>query len=237
MKKPKIAAIIPARFASTRLPAKALIKILGKTLLQRTYERAAICSFDDIYIATDDEKIYSHAKDFSKVLMTCKNCENGTYRIIDALEKNKFLENFDFIVNIQGDMPLISKNTIEKLIERLKSDDVDVATCASLITKKEDIFSKNIVKVIFDEFNNAISFSRNSISQMGKYFYHIGIYGYRRDFLKIYKNLPNCVLQKDLEQLKILENGYKIKVIEVNEKPLSVDVKDDIKKVEKYLCQ
>ncbi|KPK32658.1 MAG: hypothetical protein AMS24_03565 [Chlamydiae bacterium SM23_39] len=246
MKNKKIIAVIPARYGSKRLSIKPLIKILKKTLLQRTFERVKLCSFlDDIYIATDHIKIYSHAKKFTnKIIMTSSKCKNGTERIIEALNKNKNLKKADIIINIQGDLPCISPTIIKKAVDIL-DEKTKISTCAAIIKNKKEINSKNIVKVVFDNFYNALYFSRSPIPFLKNfknktYFHHIGIYAYKKNFLlKILPFLKETPLQKleDLEQLKILEHGYKIKVSIVEENPLSIDTKEDIKKVEKFLCQ
>ena len=247
MKKVKIIGIIPARYGSTRFPGKPLALISGKTLLQRTFERAQLCSlFDEIFIATDDKRIEDHALKFdAKVIMTSEDCINGTERITQAITKIKTIKNDDIIVNVQGDHPLLSPKTIESTIKILKEDDVAVmSTAATLLRDKDEIFSPNIVKVIFDKNSYALYFSRSPIPfsknfDKTKYYYHVGIYAYRANFLKKLAELPQTdnQISEDLEQLKVLEHGYKIKVALVQEKPLGVDTPQDLTKVERYLCQ
>lgn len=247
MKKEKITCIIPARYGSTRFPGKPLSLISGKTLLQRTFERAKLCSaFDNIFIATDDKRIHDHANDFNaKVIMTDIDCLNGTERIIQALNSIEDLHENDIIVNVQGDHPLITTETIHSTIESLQKDETAVmSTAATLLTDKNEILSPNIVKVVFDKNGTAIYFSRSPIPfsknlDKTNFYYHIGIYAYRSNFLKKLAVLPPTENQisEDLEQLKVLEHGYKIKVALVNEKPLGVDIPQDIIKIERDLCQ
>lgn len=239
----KVVVIIPSRYNSKRFKGKPLALIKGETLLQRTYKSASLCSkIDALYIATDDDRIYDHAKNFSNVIMTREDHPNGTSRIIEVLEKNASLKNFDVVLNIQGDHPCISAKTIEAIIEPLKEKNVNMTTAATLLKNKKEIISPNNVKVVMDKFSNALYFSRSPIPFSKNfdipYYQHIGIYGYKRDFLLSLNSLKDGFLQKteDLEQLKILENGFSIKVVLVDEHPLNVDVKEDIYKVEKVLC-
>lgn len=247
MKKEKIIGIIPARYESSRFPGKPLALIAGKTLLQRTFERALLCTlFDEIFIATDDRRIEDHAMGFNaKVIMTGKDCSNGTERIAQALEKLNNIQNGDIIVNVQGDHPLISSQTIQQTIQILKNEKVAVmSTAATLLRDKEEISSPHVVKVIFDKDNNALYFSRSPIPfsrnfENTKYYYHVGIYAYKANFLKMLSTLPSTEnqLSEDLEQLKVLEHGYKIKVALVDERPQGVDTPQDLTKIEKFLCQ
>ncbi len=243
----KIIAIIPARFASKRFPGKLLYNVCGKTVLQRTYEQVKRCSFfENIYIATDDPKIFLHAKEIgSTPIMTSETCLNGTERIIEALGNFKAMENSDIIVNVQGDHPLISQKTIMDVANILKNDPLSVmSTAATLFENNEQALSPNNVKVVFDKDQNALYFSRSLIpfsKNLDKtaLYYHIGIYAYRTAFLKKLSCLAptSCQMAEDLEQLKVLEHGYKIKVALVEESPIGVDVKEDIQRVEERLCQ
>jgi 3-deoxy-manno-octulosonate cytidylyltransferase (CMP-KDO synthetase) len=243
----KIIAIIPARFASSRFRGKLLYNILGKTLLQRTYEQVAKCSiFEDIYIATDDQRIYSHAQEIGAIpIMTSEKCLNGTERIIEALNITREMQKAQIVVNIQGDHPLILPKTIESVANILKNDPGSVmSTGATLFKNNEEALSPHAVKVVFDKNQNALYFSRSLIPfsknlDKTSFYYHIGIYAYRTSFLKELSNLQPtaCQLSEDLEQLKVLEHGYKMKVALVDENPIGVDVKEDICRVEKQLCQ
>jgi 3-deoxy-manno-octulosonate cytidylyltransferase (CMP-KDO synthetase) len=241
----KVIAIIPARYQSLRFPKKLLYKINNKTILEHTYLSAKKCNFlDDIYIATDSKIIFDIAQSFNaKCLMTSVNCINGTARIIDALENNKFLQESDIIVNIQGDHPKIDVNTIKKTVDILINDKDAISSTAVTKINLDLAKNENIVKCIFDNQNNAIYFSRSLIPYCKNkdidYYYHIGLYVYRKDFLLKLKHLNDTKYQllEDLEQLKILEHGYKMKVAIVNDIPVGVDVFEDIKKVKKLLCQ
>jgi len=238
----KKVAIIPARYKSSRFPGKPLAKILGKSLLQRTYENVlAHGLFDDIYIATDDNEIFQHAKSFnSKCIMTSEYCRSGTERIIEAI-KNLRLNDSSIIVNIQGDHPCISSNTIKAVIDILENDSAaNVSTAVSAVSF-EEAQNPNVVKCVFDKYQSALYFSRSCIpfpKNNTVFYYHIGIYAYRLSFLKNYHLLPDGNLQctEDLEQLKILENGYKIKVALVVEEELGVDVPQDIGKIENFFA-
>jgi len=243
--KNKIIGIIPARYNSSRFFGKMLYKIGSKTLLEHTFENAKKCSlFDCLYVVTEDEVIKKEAiKINAKCLMT-KTCSSGTSRIIEALSENQDLKKSEIIVNIQGDHPRIKNSTIEECIKILQKD--KTANCSTAVVQIDFEMAKNenIVKCVMDKNQNALYFSRSLIPYSKKpdkisYFYHIGLYVYRTEFLYQLGFLKDGYLQKaeDLEQLKILENGYKIKVAIVDDMPYGIDVKDDVKKVEKILCQ
>jgi 3-deoxy-manno-octulosonate cytidylyltransferase (CMP-KDO synthetase) len=246
----KILGIIPARFASTRFPAKMLAPIDGKTLIQRTYENAKLCSnLSDVVIATDDQRIYDHAKDFgAPVVMTCLSCLTGTDRLADALRKNPHLKEAEIIINIQGDEPCINPNIIQRVSEVLLEDSTAVmSTAVSQLKTIEEANNPSIPKCVLDRNHNALYFSRALIPSGHKltfrpeipYYRHIGIYGYRRDFLMQYGELPPTPLQlaEDLEQLKVLENGFRIKVAIVDYFNMEVNNPEDIQKVEQWLCK
>jgi 3-deoxy-manno-octulosonate cytidylyltransferase (CMP-KDO synthetase) len=243
----KTVAILPARLGSSRLKEKMLIDILGKPLIQHTYENAKKCSIlDSIFIATDDERISQTAQGFkAPVIMTSQNPKNGTERIVEALYKIPELKKSEYIVNIQGDCPCIQSQTIEKTLEILESDSSAVMSTAVTIVSSKEAISPNTVKCVMDINHNALYFSRSLIpyfrntQALDQVYNHLGLYIYRTSFLLKYKDLKPSHLQEaeDLEQLKILENGYKIKVALVQETPIGVDVKEDVKKVEEYLCR
>ena len=247
MKRKEIIGIIPARYSSTRFFGKLLALIHGKTLLQRTFENSKKTElFDEIYIATDDEKISIHANGFgANVIMTPSNCISGTERLAYALQKTEEIQSAKIIFNIQGDHPCISQKTIKAIINTLQDDEnVTISTAVSLIEKKEDIFSPHVVKCVMDKSNYALYFSRHPIPFARKeknvsYFHHLGIYAYRPSFLLKYFDMKKSVLEEaeELEQLQFLENGFQIKVSIVDEPILAVDVPEDIKKVEKVLWQ
>lgn len=246
--KEKSIAIIPARYQSKRFPGKPLAKILGKSLIQRTYENAKLCqSLEDIYIATDNEDIRKEVLGFgAKVIMTSPDCPTGTDRIIEALEKEKALEQASIIINIQGDEPCTSPKSIDKLIATLiKHPHIPMATPVYPLLKQEDIKNPSIVKCLGDINGKALYFSRSPIpypqnEKYSSYMGHLGIYGFRKDFLKTYSQLSKTPLQQseDLEQLKVLEHGYDIELVLVEEEEdLGVNIPEDIKKVEAFLCK
>ncbi len=241
----KIIGIIPARYNSTRFLGKLLYKIGSKTLLHHTYENAKSCTiFDELYIATEDEIIKKEANNIkAKCIMTNK-CSSGTHRIIEALKNNVKLQESDIIVNIQGDHPIIASNTINQIVNILINDKIAVASTAIVKINYEIASSPNHVKCVLDNNQNALYFSRSLIpySKNPKeinYYYHIGLYAYKTSFLYELANLEDTIFQRseDLEQLKILEHGYKMKVALVDDIPLGVDVFEDVKRVEKILCQ
>jgi len=243
----KVIGIIPARHNSKRFFGKLLYKIGSKTLLQHTFENAKNSNvFDDLIIATEDEIIKKEVDNFdakAKCLMTNK-CLSGTHRIIDVLKNQKEAQTSDIIVNIQGDHPKIKNTTIESIVNILKKNKKALVSTAAVKINYSLAKSENIVKCTFDKDFNALYFSRSLIPyskdpENTPYYYHIGIYAYKTEFLLALANLEDTSLQKteDLEQLKILEHGYKIKVAVVDDLPLAVDVFEDVKKVKKILCQ
>lgn len=249
MSKQKVLGIIPARYASTRFPGKLLAPLLNKTLIQHTYENARKSqTIDKIVIATDDIRIYNHAKTFNaEVVMTSTECPTGTDRLGEALAKHPELQSYSIIINIQGDEPCLPPQAIDKVIHILQANpDAHMATAAVKL-KAEDAHHTSVVKCVFDKNGNALYFSRSLIpgNKTGKqikgisYYQHVGIYAFRKDFLLQYAQLPPTPLQQseDLEQLKVLEHGYKIKVAIVESEVIGVDHFEDIKKVELLLCK
>jgi 3-deoxy-manno-octulosonate cytidylyltransferase (CMP-KDO synthetase) len=237
--------IIPARYQSSRFPAKMLAMINGKTLIQRTYESAKQCSMlDRLVVATDDKRIYDHVKEFGgNVYMTSIECFNGTERLVDAIKRYPELQKGEIFVNIQGDRPCISTRSINRVVETLQKSPQDgMSTLVVAIDDQTEIASPACVKCVFDKFGYALYFSRLPIPYAKKpsfCYKHVGIYAFRKDFLLQYAELPDTPLQlqEDLEQLKVLEHGFRIKtcIIEDESDP-SVDYPEDIKIVEQYLC-
>ncbi len=238
--------MIPARFGSTRFPGKPLAKISGKSLIQRTYENAKKCNaLDELVVATDDRKIFNHVTSFGgKSVMTSSDCPTGTERLAEAVKEN--YPDTDLIVNIQGDEPFLEPDVIVKVIQALDDDLVAVMSTAVVkIDSEEDALNYSVNKCVMDENGNALYFSRTLIpSGHGgswrpdiTYYKHLGIYGYRRDFLLHYADLQPTPLQlaEDLEQLKVLEHGFRIKVAVVESNSIGVDHPEDIKKVEQLL--
>lgn len=248
--RPKVIGVIPARYASSRFPGKILAPILGKTLIQRTYECVKECILlDAIVIATDDARIYNHVSEFGAYpVMTSPECPTGTDRIIEALKKEKNLQDASIIINIQGDEPCISPKVIQQVGQLLINDPSAVmSTAAVQLESQSELESTSVVKCAVDQQHNALYFSRapiglghNSLWRPHFPVYrHMGIYGFRKEFLLHYGELPQTPLQKaeDLEQLKVLEHGYRIKVALVDHFSIGVDIPDDIKKVEQWLCK
>lgn len=245
--KEKILCVIPARYSSERLPGKVLYKINGKTVLQRVYERAKLCRkyFMDIIVATDDERIEDECKRIgAKCVFTSPYCKSGSDRVAEVAR------NFDcdIVVNLQCDEPFIPKEGIEKpIIEILKNKNEYVVTSLTKIRKKEEIYDENVVKTVIDKNNYALYFSRSLIpypriyfsdENLGRnkkviFYKHIGIYVFRKDFLLKFSSLPTSFLEniEKLEQLRIIENGYKIKVVIIKNDSPSVDTIEDIKKL------
>lgn len=234
--------IIPARFASTRFEGKPLVQILGKPMIQRTWERAKLAStLDSVVVATDDERIAECCRGFgADVIMTSESCKNGTERCNEALQKLK--KDYDIVVNIQGDEPLIEPDIIDGIVRALQGAPDAVFSTAVTSLKPEDGLDPNRVKCVVDNNGYAIYFSRGLIpfNKSGQvnpnfpYLLHLGIQSYDAKFLGIYPQLPSTPLQleEDLEQLKVLENGYKMKVIRVNHDAHGVDAPEDVRKIE-----
>ncbi len=242
----KIAGIIPARYASSRLPAKALADIGGKSMIQRVYEQASQCGeLCDLVVATDHEEIYETVNRFGKAVMTSAKHQSGTDRCAEAL---KHLDQaVDFVINIQGDEPFIQSAQIALLASVLHPD-TELATLVKKIDSEEVLFNPNTPKVLLNERSEAIYFSRSTIPYirgleqsewLGSYtFYkHIGIYAYRADILEKITRLPPSRLElaEQLEQLRWIENGYKIKVAITHIESMGVDTPDDLEKARKMI--
>ena len=244
---PYILGVIPARFASTRLLGKPLADIGGKPLLQHTYEGAGKSKLlDKIVIAVDDDQVAKTAKGFgASILMTPKECATGSDRI--AIVAKEF-PRADIIVNIQGDEPFISGMMIDQAIEPLLFDDeVNVSTLAKLIDNIEEFESSSVVKVVFDYKNFALYFSRSPIPfvreatnkkemlEIANVYKHIGLYVYRKDYLLKFTKLEPTDLEQweKLEQLRMLENGFKVKIVETEYDSFSVDTPEDLEKARK----
>ena len=240
-----IIGIIPARFDSTRLPGKPLIEIKGKTMIQRVYEQAMKSKYiSKVIVATDDKRILNEVEKFGGVsVMTSKKHKSGTDRIAEVAKK----ERCSIVVNIQGDEPFIDPVNIDKAIEPLLKDkDLNVSTLAVRIPAFDELYDTNNVKIVLDKYNNALYFSRLTIPFDGevnknlkkipnkKNFYkHIGLYVYRKNFLlKLSKMKASYLEQSEkLEQLRILENDEKIKVVLTKKDSFSIDSKEDLMKI------
>lgn len=241
----RIIGIIPARFASTRFPGKPLAYIEGKAMIQHVYERCLSSKLlDDVIVATDDNRILKTVAGFGgNAVMTSRKHKSGTDRIGEAANlRNLNIGGNGIIVNIQGDEPFIDPGNIDKAIKPLLEDrSLNVSTLCFRITDRSAVNDPNIVKVVFDSNGNALYFSRSFIpfdrdrNYSGKYYKHIGLYVYRKSFLdKLVKMKPTKLeMTEKLEQLRILENGEKIKVIETKIDSQAVDVEADLEKLYK----
>ncbi|MFO7811323.1 MAG: 3-deoxy-manno-octulosonate cytidylyltransferase [Candidatus Delongbacteria bacterium] len=228
--------IIPARYDSVRLPGKPLKLINGKTMILRVVEQAEKSKMlSGILVATDDKRIFDHLTSFGKkVVMTKKNIRTGTDRCYEAVKGI----DCDIVVNIQGDEPLIDPDLIDRLIMSLRKEKEAVCTTpVRAVKENEEVKDPACVKVVFDRKGYAMYFSRTDIPyhKNGPAFYyqHIGIYAYRADFLKTFINSDSTILEvsESLEQLRILENGYKIKCVKVNYESIGVDTLEDLERV------
>ena len=244
---PKILGIIPARYASTRLPGKPLLKIGNQTMIQRVYNQVAKCEhINNIVVATDDELIFNHVAHFGgQVIMTDENHQSGTDRCFEALQKCS--ENYDYVINIQGDEPFILPEQIDILTNLLEGS-TEIATLVKKIDDEKTLFNENSPKVIFNKNYEAIYFSRQTIPFLrgenkanwlnySNYYKHLGIYAYRTDVLSKITKLPQSALEmaEKLEQLRWLENGYKIKVAVSPYDSIGIDTFDDLEMARKSI--
>ena len=239
----KILGVIPARYASSRFPGKSLSLLDGRTIIEHVYERAAMARYlTSVIIATDDRRIYNEARRFgARVQMTRDDHISGTDRVAEVASSH---EDAEHVVNIQGDEPLIDPNAIDAaVLPLLEEPAIPIGTLKKRIESSREINDPNVVKVVTDRFENAIYFSRSTIpfprectneSDPVIHFKHIGLYVYRRDFLLRYSDLPVGPLEKveRLEQLRVLENGFKIRVTETDYESLGVDTPEDLARVQ-----
>lgn len=237
----KFLGVIPSRYASTRLEGKPLKDICGHTMIEWVYKRTKLSNLDEVVVATDDERIYKEVERFGgKAILTSKEHENGTSRIAEVCTK---YEDYDVIVNVQGDEPLIEPEMINSIINSFKEDDtISMSTLKYKIDTMEEIENPNYVKVITDKKGYALYFSRSVIPYPRKldiqnYYKHVGIYGYKRDFVVEYAKMESTPLElsESLEQLRALENGYRIKVMETPYKIIGVDTQEELEKVREYI--
>lgn len=236
----KIAGIIPSRYNSTRFKGKPLVKIKGKTMIERVYRQAAKCEkFSDIIVATDDKRIARVVENFGgHVRMTSPDHDSGTERLWEVLENC----DFDAAINIQGDEPLISEKLISRLFDELETCRYQVVTPAYFNTSYTEYLSRHVVKVVVAENFQALYFSRSPIpfveeTDFSGFFQHIGLYGYLKEAVETFIKLPESRLEKSekLEQLRFLENNIPIKVIKSEYLSLGVDVPEDIQRIEEML--
>jgi 3-deoxy-manno-octulosonate cytidylyltransferase (CMP-KDO synthetase) len=241
---PKVLIVIPARHASVRFPGKPLAPILGKPMIQHVFERSREAeNAAKIVVATEDERIKAAVEAAGgEAVMTRADHRTGTDRVAEVAAHIEA----DIYINVQGDEPLIDPGTVDAVASAMLEDDsIQLATPCSLITQKADIMDPNVVKVVRDFDGNGLYFSRAPIPWVrdtgsrvaASHWKHIGLYGYRRDTLLEFPTLPPGELERieQLEQLRWLENGFHIRVVESEYDPVSVDVPADIEKVEKIL--
>lgn len=238
----KTAIIIPARYGSSRLEGKPLIEVEGKPIIQWVYEKAQMSKLADmIIVATDDERIFKAVKDFGgTVEMTSVNHKCGSDRIREVVDRHPEIS---YIVNLQGDEPLIKPESIDDVIKNVKDDDrADISTLIRKLHDSSEIENSNLVKCVKDLNGFALYFSRSKIpyernSGVADFWGHLGIYGYKRDALKRMTELPQSPLEKteSLEQLRALENGMKIKTSVVDFIPIGIDTADDLEKFKKII--
>lgn len=239
----KILGVIPSRYASTRFEGKPLKDINGHVMIEWVYKRAKEANLDELVVATDDKRIYDEVLNFGgKAVMTSVKHENGTQRIIEVINIEEY-KKYDFVINIQGDEPLIDIKSINLLANNYRAEKSEIVTLKKELHNMKDVENPNIVKVITDFNDNAIYFSRSVIPYdrdkkvVPKYFKHIGIYGYTTKFLNELNNLKDGILEKieSLEQLRFIENGYKIKVLKTDSNVIGVDTQEDLENVIKYI--
>ena len=237
----KILCVIPARYASTRLPGKPLADIVGKPMIQHVYERSAQATIpQQVVVATDDEKVFQAVQQFGgKVVMTSSEHQTGTDRLAEVA--SKYAE-VDVIINVQGDEPLIDPKVIDELAQEFLNDTALQMASVMSIMDTEDYQNPNAVKVVTDLNNNALYFSRSllpypRVAGKANVYKHIGIYAYKKDFLLNFAKLEPTPLEQSesLEQLRALENGYKIKMIKTKSKFIGVDSIEDLQTVNELL--
>ncbi|MGH9715610.1 MAG: 3-deoxy-manno-octulosonate cytidylyltransferase [Candidatus Acidiferrales bacterium] len=241
----EVLAVVPARYASSRFPGKPLASIAGRPMIQHVVERVQRAKqVSRVVVATDDAKIQKAVADFGgEAVLTRHDHTSGTDRVAEVAVHISA----DVYVNVQGDEPLIDPSTIDALATAMMEDDsIQIATPCSLIEKPEDIMDPNIVKVVRDFDGNAMYFSRAPIPWVrdreegvaAQHWKHLGLYAFRRDALLDFPTLPPGELERieQLEQLRWIENGYRIRAIETNYDAISVDVPADVERVEKLLA-
>ncbi|HNP19940.1 MAG TPA: 3-deoxy-manno-octulosonate cytidylyltransferase [Fulvivirga sp.] len=242
----KILGVIPARYASTRFPAKALADIGGKPMVQRVYEQALKAKkLTKVIVATDHAKIVEAVQGFEgNVCLTDENHQSGTDRCNEVLTKE--VDEFDYVINIQGDEPFIDPSQID-LLAGLLDGKTELGTLVKKIEDTHELFDPNAVKCVFNNNNEALYFSRSTVPFLRNkpkeqwlehqdFYKHIGIYAYRADILKIIAHLPPSSLEhaESLEQLRWLENGYKIRIAETHIPSFGVDTPDDLMRLKDF---
>ena len=242
----KLIAMIPARYGATRFPAKLMQDLCGKPVIVHTYQRVADTNlFDQVYVVTDDDRIENVIRKVGgKVICSQKEHNSGSDRLAEA---SKDLE-VDIIVNVQGDEPFTDKENLQKVIDIFANDpqkNIAVASLMERITYPDDIANPNNVKVVVNKFNEALYFSRSVIpfprdtNTKVPYYKHIGIYAYRKDALQQFTQLPPSLLEETekLEQLRYLENGFKIRLAVTDIPTIGIDTPEDLEKARQRLSK
>lgn len=241
----KVIAVIPARYASTRFPAKLMEDLAGKTIIRRTYEATlATGLFDNVFVVTDSDLIYNEIINHGgKAVMSIKEHESGSDRIAEAVKDIEA----DIVINVQGDEPFVSKENLEKLIDIFQRDEAKQVDLASLMTPINEwsiIENPNNVKVVVDDTNTALYFSRSVIPYPRdkevkvQYYQHIGVYAFRKEALLEFTTLPMKFLEasEKLEQLRYLEYGKRIKMAETKHLGIGIDTPEDLERAKKIIA-
>ncbi|NMM50541.1 3-deoxy-manno-octulosonate cytidylyltransferase [Marinigracilibium pacificum] len=243
----KIIGIIPARYSSTRFPGKPLVDIGGRSMVMRVFDQASkVAAISKVIVATDDQRIFDHVyENGGTAVMTRDDHPSGTDRCNEAISGIE--ERFDFAINIQGDEPFLKPEQINSLCQVL-TPEVEIGSMMKKISDEKDLFNPNVVKVVVSEPGNALYFSRQTIPYQRNaekenwlenfsYFKHLGIYAYRTDILSKLAALPEGKLEKaeSLEQLRWLEKGYSIKMVETDIESIGIDTPEDLELVKKKL--
>ena len=242
----KVIGIIPARYASTRFPGKPLAILGGKTVIERVYEKVSSV-LSDCYVATDDERIYQAVMDFGgRAVMTSANHKSGTDRIAEAMEK--IGGDYDVVVNVQGDEPFIHAEQIATLCHCFDDPETQIATLGKPFASMAETENPNSPKIVVDNRGFALYFSRSIIPFVRgvnrqewlthyPFLKHLGLYAYRKEVLREVTRLPQSSLEKaeSLEQLRWLQNGYRIRVGITNQETVGIDTPEDLERAEKYL--
>lgn len=237
------AIIIPARYDSTRLKGKPLIEVKNKPIVQWVWEKAVMSNLADrVIIATDNQQIYETSINFgAEAEMTLDTHTSGSDRIAEIIERHPEIS---YVVNLQGDEPLITPESIDEVIKGVKNDGADISTLIRVLTDKKDIENPNCVKCVTDDKGYALYFSRSKIPYernqgFAQIYGHLGIYGYKREALLKMTELPQSPLElaESLEQLRALQAGMKIKTFVVDFIPIGIDTPDDLKQFEKIINQ
>ena len=244
----KFMAIIPARYASTRFPGKPLAVLGGKTVIQRVYEQVSSV-LSEVYVATDDQRIYDCVEGFGgKAVMTREDHKSGTDRIEEAVEK--IGTDADVIINVQGDEPFIQPSQVDTLMHLFDASETQIGTLGKLFESMEAVENPNSPKIVTDNRGFALYFSRSVIPYIrgierndwfGQYPFlkHLGIYAYRREVLAEVTRLPQSSLEKaeSLEQLRWLQNGYRIRVGLTDVETIGIDTPEDLQRAEQFLLE